>query len=194
MKFSRGKGVRTMFLKRSWARHVQLIAVVSIALIALSAECSALESFETVLGPTPITDATKYAVKGKGAATAVLDGNKLKVLGAFSGLATPATDAHLMMGSGIAIPGAPVLELVISPSASGTINGLLTLSRDQIAALHAGRIYIQINSQKAGPPTGNLWGWLLPEHEKADQDEPQLGHWFLPQGDGLKSHPSDRNS
>lgn len=178
----------------SWGRQFQTAVIVVLALTALSAECWAAETFETVLGPTPITDATKYAVRGKGAATAVLDGNKLKVMGAFSGLASPATDAHLMMGSGTGIPGTLVLDLVISPAASGTIDGLLTLSRDQIAALHAGRIYIQVNSQKAGPPTGNLWGWLLPEHEKMGEDEPQLGHWFLPQGDGLKAHPSDRNS
>ena len=152
------------------------------------------ENYETVLGPTPITDATKLAITGRGAATATLDGDKLSVTGTFAGLATPATDAHLMLGGGIGIPGTPMLDLTVSPGTSGTVGGAFMLTGGQIAALHAGKLYIQINSQKAPAPAGNLWGWLLPEHEKAGQDEPQTGHWFLPQGEGLKARHSDRNS
>jgi hypothetical protein len=152
------------------------------------------ENYETVLGPTPITDSTKLKVTGRGAAIAHLDGARLNVSATFAGLATPATDAHVMMGSGIGIPGAPLLDLTVSPAVNGTVAGIFTLTGPQLAALRDGRLYIQVNSQNAPAPAGNLWGWLLPEHEKAAQDEPQIGHWFLPQGEGLKAHPSGRNS
>ena len=37
-----------------------------------------------------------------------------------------------------------------------TVRGL---TPDQIADLRAGRLYVQIQSERA--PDGNLWGWLL---------------------------------
>jgi hypothetical protein len=161
---------------------------------ALSAASPNVGSYETVLGPTPVNNITKGLLTGQGAATAALSGNKLSVNGIFSGLASPATDAHLMMGSGIGIAGIPVLDLTVSAAASGTLTGAFTLSRQQLEALRNGRIYIQVNSQKAPAPGGNLWGWLLPEHPKAGQDEPQMGHWFLPQGEGLKTSSGRRQS
>jgi hypothetical protein len=168
------------------------------ALIVLTlALPAAAENYETVLGPAPITDATKLKVTGRGAAVAVLNGQTLTISGQFSGLASPATDAHLMLGSGIGIPGAVMTDIAVTTAADGKVTGSVTLSRDQAAALRAGRIYIQINSQVAPAPGGNLWGWLLPEHEKAGEDVPQTGHWFLPQGEGLKAHHganSNRNS
>lgn len=166
----------------------------ALILAPVSAPAFADENFETVLGPTPINHVTRSVVTGEGAATAVLTGNVLKVNGAFDGLPGAATDAHLMMGSGIGIPGASIFDLTVTTAATGTLSGAVNLSRPQIAALHAGKLYIQINSQKAPAPGGNLWGWLLPEHKKAGQDEPQLGDWFLPQGKGLKAAPAERQS
>jgi hypothetical protein len=162
--------------------------------VVLSAAAPDAGRYETVLGPTPVNNVTKGLLTGQGAATAALNGNRLSVNGVFSGLASPATDAHVMMGSGIGIPGIPVLGLSVSSAASGTFTGAFTLSREQLEALRNGRIYIQVNSQKAPAPGGNLWGWLLPEHLKAGQDEPQMGNWFLPQGDGLKAASGRRQS
>lgn len=148
---------------------------------------AAPSSYETVLGPTPINHATKSALTGEGAAIAILSGNTLKVSGAFQGLSGPATDAHIMMGENIGIPGNPILDLTASTAESGTIGGTFRLTKAQAAALRAGRLYIQVNSQAGPAPGGNLWGWLLPEHVKAGQDEPQMGDWFLPQGEGLRA-------
>ena len=50
-------------------------------------------------------------------------------------------------------------------------------------ALKAGQLYVQINSQKAPAPSGNLWGWFLIAHETVGQDVPEENHWFLPQYD-----------
>jgi hypothetical protein len=144
-------------------------------------------SYETVLGPTPINHATNSALTGEGAGIATLTGNTLKISGAFQGLSGSASDAHIMMGEAIGIPGNPILDLTASPATSGLISGTFRLNKVQVAALRAGRLYIQINSQAGPAPSGNLWGWLLPEHVKAGQDEPQMGDWFLPQGEGLRA-------
>lgn len=157
-------------------------------LVAASAlpAAAAPRSYETVLGPAPITHATKSALTGEGAAIATLTGNTLKISGAFQGMSGAASDAHIMMGDAIGIPGNPILDLAASPAAKGSISGTFKLTKVQVAALRAGRLYIQINSQVGPAPGGNLWGWLLPEHVKAGQDEPQMGDWFLPQGEGLR--------
>lgn len=144
-------------------------------------------SYETVLGPTPINHTTKTALIGEGAAIATLTGNTLTISGTFQGMSGAASDAHIMMGEAIGIPGNPILDLTASPAAKGSISGTFKLTKVQLAALRAGRLYIQINSQVGPAPGGNLWGWLLPEHVKAGQDEPQIGDWFLPQGEGLRA-------
>jgi hypothetical protein len=170
---------------RSWVK-VAVSCQLALAAWTLPA-MAAPGSYETVLGPTPINHSTKETLLGDGAAVATLTGNTLKVSGTFQGMSGPATDAHIMMGEGIGIPGVSILDLTATSSVSGTIDGTLKLSKAQAAALRAGRLYIQINSQKGPAPDGNLWGWLLPEHVKAGQDKPQMGDWFLPQGEGLRA-------
>lgn len=155
---------------------------------------SATGSYETVLGPTPINNASKVSLTGDGAVVATLSGDSLKISGTFEGLSGPATDAHVMMGEGIGIPGNPILDLTADLAPSGNINGTFNLTHAQAEALRGGRLYIQVNSQKGPAPGGNLWGWLLPEHAKAGQDEPQTGNWFLPQGEGLRASRGRRSS
>ena len=41
----------------------------------------------------------------------------------------------------------------------GTISGSFDLTPEQVQYLKQGKLYIQINSEKA--PDGTLWGWLL---------------------------------
>ena len=164
--------------------------LVSSQLLVLAAALPAAAApgaYETVLGPTPINHTTRTALTGEGAAVATLTGNTLKISGSFQGLSGAASDAHIMMGEAIGIPGTPILDLAASAAAEGSISGTFRLNRIQLAALRAGRLYIQINSQAGPAPGGNLWGWLLPEHIKAGQDEPQMGDWFLPQGEGLRA-------
>jgi len=170
------------------------MAAVILLAVGLGAAAPEAARFETELGPAPINSSTKTSITGHGSIHATLNGTRLEIEGTFEGMGSPATDAHLMMGAGIAIPGPSIQNLTVSPSAAGTVTGSLTLSRAQMTALRDGKIYIQINSQSAPAPGGNLWGWLLPEHVKAGQDEPLLGNWFLPQGDGLKAAPSGRQS
>ncbi len=163
-------------------------AWVGLAMAACLASANAAPgAYETVLGPTPISNVTKTELTGEGAVVATLNGDTLQLTGTFEGMSSPAIDAHIMMGESTGIPGDPILDLTASQAGSGTISGSLKLSRAQLAALHQGRLYVQINSQKGPAPGGNLWGWLLPEHLKAGQDEPQMGSWYLPQGEGLRA-------
>lgn len=171
------------------------LAVAAFGLFAQAADAApATSGYETVLGPTPINHASKTSLMGDGAVVATLSGDTLTITGAFKGLSGPATDAHVMLGEGIGIPGNPILDLTASQAVNGNISGTFHLSRAQVGALHNGRLYIQVNSQVGPAPGGNLWGWLLPEHEKAGQDEPQTGSWFLPQGEGLRASRGRRNS
>ena len=168
-----------------WMKHLVSLQLLGAAAVLPAA--AAPGSYETVLGPTPINHTTKSALLGEGAAVATLTGNTLTISGTFQGMSGPASDAHIMMGDAIGIPGNPILDLAASPAAKGSISGTFRLNQVQLAALRAGRLYIQINSQVGPAPGGNLWGWLLPEHVKAGQDEPQMGDWFLPQGEGLRA-------
>ena len=60
--------------------------------------------------------------------------------------------------------GAPIGDLTATADTSGTISGSIELTKEQIDDLAAGRLYIQLHSQKA--PDGNLWGWLFAAEKK----------------------------
>jgi hypothetical protein len=144
--------------------------------------------YQTNLGPMPLDDETKAVIAGRGDATASYDGKMLTVKGVFHGLPSNATEAHLFLSPATGVPGKPVLDLDVTKSTSGTLSGSFALTSAQANALRTGKLYVQINSEKAPPgyewgPKGTLWGWMLPAHEVAGQDEPQQGHWFIPQLD-----------
>jgi hypothetical protein len=69
--------------------------------------------------------------------------------------------ADLHMGSAVGVRGPAIHELTVSKNESGELSGSIRLSTDEIAALRAGHIYIELAS--AAAPDGNLWGWLFME-------------------------------
>jgi hypothetical protein len=159
-----------------------LLAALAFAAPALAAD------YQTNLGPMPLDDETKAVIAGRGDATASYDGKVLTVKGEFHGLPSNATEAHIFLSPAIGVPGKQVLDLTVTKSTSGTLSGSMPLDFAQATALRTGKLYIQINSEKAPPgyewgPMGTLWGWLLPAHETVGQDVPQEGHWFIPQLD-----------
>jgi len=158
-------------------RHLTSAAL-AVGLLACGSAYAA-DTYRTNLGPMPLDEAVKQNMLGRGDATATLDGRTLTVAGQFAGLSSPATTAHLYVGAAIGVPGTEGLDLTVSQAASGTISGTLALTARQAAAFRTGKLYVQIDTQKA--PTGTLWGWLLPQHEDAPADVPQQGPWFLPQ-------------
>jgi hypothetical protein len=156
----------------------RFLAAAAIGLLSC-APALAADTYQTNLGPMPLDQANNKNLLGRGDATATLDGKTLNVSGTFAGLPSAATAAHLIVGTAIGVPGTESLELTVSQAGSGSVSGQLTLTAKQAAAFRTGKFYIQIDSQKA--PTGNLWGWLLPQHDDAPPDVPQQGTWFLPQ-------------
>lgn len=117
------------------------------------------------LSIVPIDLAMQSTIAGSGAVTATVKGSTLTINGTFNGLKTAATVARVHRGPRTAMRGAPIGDLTATGNTSGTISGSLELTKDQIDDLAAGRMYIQLHSEKA--PDGNLWGWLLaPEVKK----------------------------
>jgi hypothetical protein len=121
---------------------------------------SAGETFKARLSPVPIDATMMSTVAGSGSITATLSGKQLTITGTFEGLRSPATTAQLHRGMrGVRGPAILDLDLMISKAVKGTLSGSVELTPDQIADLRAGRLYVQIQSERA--PDGNLWGWLL---------------------------------
>lgn len=165
---------------RHLTRYAVLVAGMG-GLAGIGLASAAPEGFQTRLTPVAFDGATAANVQGDGRAAATLNGNKLSVTGDFSGLPSAATGAHLLMGTGIGIPGTSIRDLKVASGTQGALSGSFTLSSRQLSALRSGHIYVQIDSEKA--PEGNLWGWLLPSHPMPQQDVPEPGHGFLPQLD-----------
>ena len=111
------------------------------------------------LSIVPIDLAMQATIAGSGAVTATLKGSTLTINGTFTGLKTAATVARLLRSPRTAMRGVPIGDLTATASTSGTISGSIALAKDQIDDLVAGRLYVQLHSEKA--PDGNLWGWLL---------------------------------
>jgi hypothetical protein len=118
-------------------------------------------TFKGRLSPVPVEAKMLADVTGIGMASATLAGTKLTVSGDFKDLASAATIAQLHDSKVVRGVRGPVIgELTVSKDMKGTISGSVDLSPEQIADLKAGKLYVQIHSQKAAD--GNLWGWLLP--------------------------------
>jgi hypothetical protein len=156
--------------------------------LAIFAAPAFAADYQTNLGPMPIDDETKLVIQGRGDATASSDGKTLTVKGSFHGLLSNATEAHIFLSPVTGVPGKSVFDLDVTKAASGTISGQFKLTAAQATALRTGRLYIQINAEKAPDnvpwgPKGTVWGWLFPAHETVGPDVAQQDHWFLPQLD-----------
>ena len=119
------------------------------------------EEFRARLGRVPVDSRSQVGVTGLGHARAELDGDRLEIEGDFDGLSGPATVANLHMGVAVGVRGAAIHALTLDEAVAGELSGSVLLTADQLAALRAGRLYIQIHSESA--PEGNLFGWLLEE-------------------------------
>jgi hypothetical protein len=117
------------------------------------------EKFKARLSTIAMDGGMRETVAGAGNASAVLTGSKLTVNGTFEGLRSPATVARVHSGLAMGVRGAAIGELTVAKATNGTIAGALDLTPEQVQGLKAGRLYIQISSEKA--PEGNLWGWLV---------------------------------
>ncbi len=141
----------------------RLLAVALGLAAAVSIDAQAPQ-YRARLSVVPIDVPQQSTVAGVGAATAVLKGSTLTINGTFSGLRTAATVVRVLRSPKPGMRGVPIGDLAATQETSGTITGSLELTKPQIDDLAAGRLYIQLHSQKA--PDGNLWGWLFATEKK----------------------------
>jgi hypothetical protein len=135
--------------------------VIGGVLASLLTSTAFAEEFRARLGRVPVDSRTQSAIAGLGHATAELDGDRLTIAGDFGGMLGPATAADLHIGVAVGARGPVIGSLTVEPASAGELTGSVRLNAEEIAALRAGRLYIQIDSEIA--PDGNLWGWLLSE-------------------------------
>jgi hypothetical protein len=149
------------------AKSVRRAAVLAGCGLMLIGGGSALaqERFETRLAPVAMDILTRDSVAGVGRVTAVLDGSTLAINGSFQGLPSPAVGGELRQGIAIGARGPVVAAVTAARAQAGSASASIKLNKVQLAALRAGRMYVQLNSEKA--PDGNLWGWLLPSKPAA---------------------------
>ena len=120
------------------------------------------EKFKGRLAPVPALGIPVPSVQGVGSASATLSGRKLTISGTFERMASPATIAKLCLGELTGVRGEPVFDLKVNRTGdgkTGTLEGTVDLTPQQVDALRKGRFYIQIHSE--GAPNGHLMGWLL---------------------------------
>jgi hypothetical protein len=141
-------------MKRLLLLSVCLVASV----VALGAQNRSAAAFKARLSPLGVTGATVNTTTGVGAVTATLNGSTLVIEGNFEGLTGVATEANVRRGPK-AIPGPVVFTLEFAKASSGRVSGTLTLTPEQIDDLNAGRLYVQVHSERA--PEGSIRGWLL---------------------------------
>ena len=137
-------------------RHGAVCIGIAAALLATAAVA---DTFHARLGRVPVDPRTAASVQGIGSAEAELDGNRLTIRGEFNGLVEAASEANLRLSQVVGVRGPVIHELSVTRDVEGQVTGSVRLSDDEIEALRAGRLYIQVHSLSA--PDGNLWGWLL---------------------------------
>jgi len=141
------------------------VAALMLAVLFVASVQAQTNQYRARLSVVPIDLAAQATIAGSGSATATLKGSTLTINGSFSGLKTAATIARVHRSPKTGMRGVPIGDLTATGETSGTISGSIELTKEQIDDLAAGRLYIQLHSQKA--PDGNLWGWLLvPEGKK----------------------------
>jgi len=153
-------------MRRTRAGAVALGLLAVVASVVTIARAESEDRFTATLGWVPIGGAERNDVAGEGVASAVLSGSKLSIMASFEGLPAKVTAAKLHEGvaKGARGAGAVLAELRVTGDTRGSASGEVRLSAEQVEALRAGRLYLQIYSEKGvSPDHGTLWGWLASE-------------------------------
>ena len=132
--------------------------ILATGILLFSASTQAQEVYRARLSPMPTTPQTVSSILGEGEVILTLNGNSLTGDGNFAGMSSFATGAHIHNGPP-AQPGPVVHTLEVTQSTSGSVNGVITLSDEQIEAIANNEFYIQIHSENN--PPGELRGWVF---------------------------------
>ncbi len=147
---------------RSIAQFLSPALLAIAGLICTGLAWAQAESYRARLSPMPTTPQTVDSITGDGEVFLTLEGNILSVTGSFAGMSSVATAAHLHHGPP-ARPGPAVHQLDVTTATGGEIGGEIELTEEQIEALRANSLYVQIHSE--GNPPGELRGWIFPREE-----------------------------
>jgi hypothetical protein len=143
-------------------RSRRLVAVAALFVLAMPGAAQSPQSFAALLTWVPIGGAERNDVSGEGSATATLAGTRLTITGSFDGLPARVTGAKLHRGPATGVRGPAIADLRVTGGSAGTVAGDVRLNAEQIAALTAGQLYIQVYSEKGVlPDHATLFGWLL---------------------------------
>ena len=114
-------------------------------------------AFRARLSPLPVDGRTVRTITGVGQVRATLSGNRLTITGSYQGTSSPATGAHLHA----APPGqhGPVVAPLQVTAGNGEISGTVSLDDEQLRALRASSLYVQLHTE--GNPQGELRGWIF---------------------------------
>ena len=137
-------------------RKLSLFVVTSTLLFSTITQ--AQEVFRARLSPMPTTPPPVATLVGEGAVIVALKGNSGSGEGNFEGMSSAATGAHVHNGPP-AQPGPVIHTLEVTQTTGGSVLGELTLTEEQVEALHNNEFYIQIHSE-SNPP-GELRGWVF---------------------------------
>ena len=140
-------------------RALVCLGVLALSLNSLPAAAQDMQ-YRARLSPMPTTPQTKSTITGAGEALATLSGTTLTLQGDFSGMSSAATMAHVHFGPP-AQPGPVVATLEIAAQPSGALSASVELNVEQLRALAANSLYVQIHSESN--PAGELRGWLFPK-------------------------------
>lgn len=133
-----------------------LAAMVGLGVGATQAQSD--ERFQGRLSVLPVDFATAPTMSGSGEARATLSGGTLVVTGAFEGLSSPATAAHIHQAPP-ARRGPIAFDLEVTPDVNGTLAGTIELTATDTAVLREHGYYVQIHTEHNRG--GELRGWLM---------------------------------
>lgn len=157
---------------RAMPRRLAIGFALAHGLIAVAgfAPAQAQETFSARLSWVPISGAERDDVGGRGSAIATLSRSRLAIEGSFEGLPAAATRASLHEGVAVGARGPAIAELRVTSARDGEIAGDVALDRDQVAALMAGQLYVQVHAERGvAPDNAVLWGWLLADAETSSE-------------------------
>ena len=118
------------------------------------------EEFRGRLSPLPVDARTAGTITGEGVVRAELNGTALTIRGAFAGMSSAATRAHVHR----ALPGTPgpvAFAIDVPAVAEGEFEDTVTLDESELRGLRGGFYYLQIHTENN--PGGELRGWLWPQ-------------------------------
>jgi hypothetical protein len=134
------------------------LGVAALMLAGSAASAQSRDAYKARLSPLGVTGATVNTTTGVGSITATLSGTSLSIEGTFEGLTGNATEANVRRGPK-GIPGPSIANLEVTKASSGKVSGTVALTAEQVEDLRAGRLYVQVHSERA--LEGSIRGWLL---------------------------------